>query len=58
MPIQRDREIKAKRPDIVFNNKQEKRYLLIDMSIPTEKNTSVKVTEKLSKYKDLEKEVE
>ena len=27
------------------------------MSIPTEKNTSVKVTEKLSKYKDLEIEV-
>ena len=29
-----------------------------DMSIPTEKNTSVKVTEKLSKYKDLEIEIE
>ena len=28
------------------------------MSIPTEKNTSVKVTEKLSKYKDLEIEIE
>ena len=28
------------------------------MSIPTEKNTSVKVTERLSKYKDLEIKVE
>ena len=28
------------------------------MSIPTEKNTSVKVTEKLSKYKHLEIEIE
>ena len=28
------------------------------MSIPTERNTSVKVTEKLSKYKDLEIEIE
>ena len=28
------------------------------MSIPTEKNTSVKVTERLSKYKDLEIEVQ
>ena len=28
------------------------------MSIPTEKNTGVKVTEKLSKYKDLEIEIE
>ena len=31
---------------------------LLDMSIPTRKNTSVKVTEKLSKYKDLEMKVE
>ena len=28
------------------------------MSIPTEKNTSVEVTDKLSKYKDLEIEIE
>ena len=28
------------------------------MSIPTEKNTSVKVTEKLSKYQDLEIKIE
>ena len=28
------------------------------MAIPCEKNTSVKVTEKLSKYKDLEIEIE
>ena len=58
MPIQTDREIKANRPDIVIKDKQEKSCLLIDMSIPTEKNTSVKVTEKLSKYKDLEIEIE
>ena len=58
MPIQTDREMKANRPDIVIKNKQEKRCLLIDMSIPTRKNPSVKVTERLSKYKDLEIEVE
>ena len=58
MPIQTDREIKANRPDIVIKDKQGKSCLLIDMSIPTEKNTSVKVTEKLSKYKDLEIEIE
>ena len=58
MPIQTDLEIKANRPDIVVKDKQEKSCLLIDMSIPTEKNTSVKVTEKLSKYKDLEIEIE
>ena len=53
MPIQTDRELKFNRPDIVIKDKQEKSCLLIDMFIPTEKNTSVKVTEKLSKYKDL-----
>ena len=58
MPIQTDREIKVNRPDIVIKDKQEKSCLLIDMSIPTEKNTSVKVTEKLSKYKDPEIEIE
>ena len=58
MPIQTDREIKANRLEIVIKDKQEKSCLLIDMSIPTEKNTTVKVTEKLSKYKDLEIEIE
>ena len=58
MPIQTDREIKANRPDIVIKDKREKSCLLNDVSIPTEKNTSVKVTEKLSKYKDLEIEIE
>ena len=55
---QTDREIKANRPDVVIKDKQEKSCLLVDMSIPTEKNNSVKVTEKLSKYKDLEIEIE
>ena len=58
MSIQTDREIKANRPDIVMKDKQEKSCLLIDMSIPCEKNTSVKVTEKLPKYKDLDIEIE
>ena len=56
--MQTDREIKASRPDTVIKDKQEKSCLLIDMPIPTEKNTSVKVTEELSKYKDLEIEIE
>ena len=32
--------------------------MLIDMSIPTERNTSLKTAEKLSKHKDLEIELE
>jgi len=33
-------------------------FLLIDMSIHTERNTSLKIMEKLTKYKDLEIEIE
>ena len=52
-------EIKANRPDIILKNETEKRYLLIDMSIPTERNASAKVTGKpLWKYKDLQIEIE
>ena len=57
MPIQTDRQINANRPDIVVKDKATKTCLLIDMSIPTERNISVKTTEKLSKYKDLELEI-
>ena len=57
MPIHTDREIKANKPDIVIKDKKERRCMLIDVAIPSERNTSVKVTEKLSKYKDLEIEI-
>ncbi|KAF7218105.1 putative LOC107393841-like protein [Nothobranchius furzeri] len=57
MPINTDREIMANRPDIVIKNKEEKTCLMIDMTIPSEKNVTTKELEKLSKYKDLEIEV-
>ena len=43
---------------IVLKNKKDKTCLLIDMTAPLDTNTSVKTTEKLTKYKDLEMEVE
>ena len=49
---------KGQRPDIVIKNKHETSCVFIDISISTEKNTSLKVTERLSKYKDLEIKVE
>ena len=52
-----DREVKSNRPDIIIKDRVQKTCLLIDMAIPSERNTSVKVVEKLSKYKDLEEEV-
>ena len=58
MPIQTDREITANRPDIVVKNKKERTCQLIEISVPTERNTSIKMTEKLSKYKDLGIEIE
>lgn len=57
MPIHTDREIRANRPDIIIRNKKDKTCLLLDMSIPCDLNTSIKVSEKLSKYKDLEIEI-
>ena len=55
--IQTDRTIKANRPDIVIKDKTENKCLLLDVSIPSDRNTSPKIFEKLSKYKDLDIEL-
>ena len=55
--IQTDRTIKANRPDIVVRDKKLKTVLIIDVAIPTDRNTSVKTFEKLAKYKDLDIEI-
>jgi len=44
---------KANKRDIIIKDKQEKTCMLIDMAILSDRNTSVKVAEKLSKYKVL-----
>ena len=56
--IQTDRKIKVNKPDITINNKRDKTCKLIDVKIPADKSISVAKFEKLSKYKDLEIEVE
>ena len=58
MPIQSDNEIKANRPEIVVKDKKERTCLPIEMSILTERNTSLKTMENLTKYKDVEIETE
>ena len=59
MPIHTDKTIAANRPDIVLKNKKDKTCRLLDMTILLDtNNTSVKTSEKLTKYKDLEIEVE
>ena len=58
MPIHTDRTIAANWLDIVLKRQIDKTCPLIDMTIPLDTNTSVKTTEKLNKYKDLEIEIE
>ena len=58
MPIHTDRTIAVNRPDIVLKNKKHKTCLLIDMTVSLDTNASVKPTQKFTKYKDLEIEVE
>ena len=55
--IHTDRTIQANRPDIVVKNHNDKTCFLIDMSVPSDISVSLKIFEKLSKYKDLEIEV-
>ena len=57
MQVHTDKTINANIPDIIIKDKQEETCMLIDMAIPSDRNTSVKVAEKLSKYKDLEIEI-
>ena len=57
MPIHTDREISANRPDILIKNNRDKKCALIDVAIPSDKNTSKKISKKISKYKDLEIEI-
>ena len=46
MPIHTDRTMAADRQNVVLKNKKDKTCLLIDMTIPLDTNTSVKITEK------------
>ena len=55
--IHTDRTIQANRTDIVVKNHNAKTCFLIDMSVPSNTNVSLKIFEKLGKYKDLETEV-
>lgn len=57
MLIHMDRTISANRLDIIVKDKRDKICTLIDVAIPTDRNTSFKVVEKLSKCKDLEIEI-
>ena len=52
--IHTDRELSANKPDIVIKDHANQCCKLIDVSVPSDRNTLMKVIEKFSKYKDLE----
>ena len=52
MPIHTDRKIAANKPDIIIRDHTNQKCQIIDMAVPSDRNISVKVVEKLSKYKD------
>ena len=55
--IHTDRKIDANRPDIIIKDHREKTCIMLDVSVPADKNISLEEFQKLSKYKNLESEV-
>ena len=57
MPIHSDREIAANKTDLIIRDHANKKCQIIDMAVPSDRNTSVKVVEKIFNYKDLEVDI-
>ena len=55
--IQCDREIKARKPDIVVVNKNERSCAIIDIAIPGDMRVSEKEKEKIERYQELKTEI-
>ena len=56
--IHTDRSVKANRPDITVKDHKEKTCLLIDMTVPSDRNISLKEYKKVTKYGSLEIEIQ
>lgn len=54
MQMHRAREIAANTPDIVIKYLKNKTWKLMDMEVQSDRNTTLKTTEKLFKYEDLD----
>ena len=50
--------VQANRPNIIVKDKKDYISLLIDISVPSDNTVAAKVFEKLSKYRDLEIEID
>ena len=55
--VQCDREIEARRPDIVFIDKKEREVVIIDVAIPGDDRVKDKELEKVEKYQLLKDEI-
>ena len=55
--IQCDREIKARKSDIVLVNKNERSCAIIDIAIPGDTRVSEKEKEKIERYQELKREI-
>ena len=55
--IQCDREINARKPDIVVMNKNERRCAITDIAIPADIKVREKVKEKIDRYQELKREI-
>ena len=55
--IQTDREIQARRPDIVLVNRKENEYIVIDIAVPGNASIADKDKEKSQKYQDIRREI-
>ena len=55
--IQCDREIKARKPDILVMNKNERSCAIIDIVIPGDTRVSEKEKEKIERYQELKREI-
>ena len=53
-----DINVESNRPDIIIHDKKKKTCLLIDVSVPNCQNIIKKEAEKITKYRDLEIEVQ
>ena len=52
-----DRKIEANRPDITTENFEENTGIMVDVTVPADKNISLKEFQNLSRYKDIKIEV-
>ena len=53
-----DKKVKCNRPDITIHNKKNRECYLVDVSIPVCNNVLRKEAEKITKYRDLEIEIQ